>query len=138
MGLLFLKHQKNDMFYWSIDNARMIFFTKNRARMQTAAAGETYIEILFVVGNSEANPNLQMGTINCNNIGVSKPAGGSFSTSAPAGDMGTCYTTTTYPITLQSTSSTNQTMSTTYATAVPTSLLLINQEQLPPQLRWEF
>ena len=47
--------------------------------VSTFANGDT-------IGNSDSNPNLQMGSINGNIIGLSKPIAESFSTSAAIGD----------------------------------------------------
>lgn len=143
-GIAIVKTDVNDMFLIVQEAARIMFFTNNTIRITISSGGETYVEKLLVVGNNDNIPNLQMGSVNGYNLGISKPTAGIFSTSAAIGDMvlrssqnlllqsgiGNCamcintnnyvqigygYTTATYPITLRTTEQVQQSIPGTYA-----------------------
>jgi hypothetical protein len=144
-GCAFYKSINNDLLLNNFENNKIIFATNNINRASIQSTGEFYVENSLIVGNANINPNVQLGTTT-NNIGVATTAT-AFSSSAAVGDMvirttgklllqsgngncamcintnnyiqiGTGSIIPTFPITLNSTQTTNQPMTAIYSAAI--------------------
>lgn len=146
-GCAIYKSTANDLLLNNFENNKIIFATNNINRASIQSTGEFFVENSLIVGNANSYPNIQLGSTTGYNIGVSSPLGGSFSTSAAAGDMvirstgkllfqsglancamcintnnyihiGTGYTTATFPITLNSILSVGQSMTAPFTSGI--------------------